>query len=795
MNLSAATAYAREWRDNLLDATTLRQYYGGVANGNNAYRSCARQLTPAGSGNLTLTALSYASDTWKRRWYATATPTLVNAGSRSAGVVSPPPPSLTLRFVQFSQPAANGWGCFSQTDWYAFTAQDVRDCQFLNAWNQFWGPWAVANTIEVRNNLFQRSPASFVGCQTLDLYNNLFWGGSNYFKSHQVGFWTIRDNAFHDTVLRDDSAAGWVSNGHNAYLGAGQAQLQNSSGNDVVTTTFAYATGPYGPWYQASTSLVDRGSRSAADAGLYHHTIQADQAKEAATQVDIGFHYVAVDACGQPVDADGDGVADYAEDTNGNGAVDSGETDPNNPVSDPVSGLLDGVKSAPVPEIIQYSYRLDAARDYDTIPRNGNTPDASVHMRWWGKWPGWRDSSGDYHECYDGAIPNGALVLAGEECRWQQYLSLGTKAKWEVRQGGPSKTYTGTTYIGWPPSAEIKVPNEVCTGLLLHEFPNKTVPPLTYTRGAYTTSHLKANALHWPKKTRSVVVSCQAYDKSDGATLDPTADGYDLGEPVEAPGGEWLDPWLAGIEIAGKRVNALGEVMLQVDLDKPDPTVTPQIAGPVWYSYEPAISLPHLVTLTWSKHPSAPDPPDLQSQFDAGAMLLAEDNDGPGSHDDSDDVSCYLEFFIIKARHPEFPEEYTERKFNHIDNWGDLLDLYTGSVPSFQFANIKLVSEMQVGGIPFIGYAEGGSSMILVSDECSPTLVMHECGHNAWLGHRGWEGEGNPGDPLDASAIMYSPDPTSSEDPPVGDGNEINEYESGFFMNWSPDLWNQEARP
>ena len=30
---------------------------------------------------LTLTALSYASDAWKRRWYASATPALVNAGT------------------------------------------------------------------------------------------------------------------------------------------------------------------------------------------------------------------------------------------------------------------------------------------------------------------------------------------------------------------------------------------------------------------------------------------------------------------------------------------------------------------------------------------------------------------------------------------------------------------------------------------------------------------------------------------------------------------------------------------
>ena len=84
VNLNAASANAWEWRDNLLDATTLWQYYGGVANGNNAYRSCARQLTPAGGGNLTLTTLSYTADAWGRRWYATAAPGLVDAGSRSA---------------------------------------------------------------------------------------------------------------------------------------------------------------------------------------------------------------------------------------------------------------------------------------------------------------------------------------------------------------------------------------------------------------------------------------------------------------------------------------------------------------------------------------------------------------------------------------------------------------------------------------------------------------------------------------------------------------------------------------
>jgi hypothetical protein len=43
--------------------------------------------------------------------------------------------------------------------------------------------------------------------------------------------------------------------------------------------------------------------------------------------VSVGYHYVATDASGAPLDYDGDGWPDYFEDQNGNGSVDSGETD------------------------------------------------------------------------------------------------------------------------------------------------------------------------------------------------------------------------------------------------------------------------------------------------------------------------------------------------------------------------------------------------------------------------------------------------------------------------------------
>jgi len=70
---------------------------------------------------------------------------------------------------------------------------------------------------------------------------------------------------------------------------------------------------------------VNAGSRTATAAGLYHHTVHADQTKETNSTVDIGFHYVATDASGNPQDYDGDGLRDYFEDWNGNGSADSGE--------------------------------------------------------------------------------------------------------------------------------------------------------------------------------------------------------------------------------------------------------------------------------------------------------------------------------------------------------------------------------------------------------------------------------------------------------------------------------------
>src|SRR5438445_8576019 len=76
------------------------------------------------------------------------------------------------------------------------------------------------------------------------------------------------------------------------------------------------------------STLINDGSRYATNATLYHYSTTPNQVKEAGSMVDIGFHWVAIDpSTGLPYDADGDGIPDYLEDANGNGNVDSGETD------------------------------------------------------------------------------------------------------------------------------------------------------------------------------------------------------------------------------------------------------------------------------------------------------------------------------------------------------------------------------------------------------------------------------------------------------------------------------------
>ena len=152
----------------------------------------------------------------------------------------------------------------------------------------------------------------------------------------------VFNNAFDTCGITPGSTC---SNGYNAYInctnldGYYTNRLFSSIGGDVVVTgTYTYDTGPLGDFYQHSTDLINKGTNTADIVGLYHYTTQTNQLKEANSVVDIGYHYVAVDATCSPIDSDGDGVPDYLEDVNGNGVTDVGERPFGITIENPVNG-------------------------------------------------------------------------------------------------------------------------------------------------------------------------------------------------------------------------------------------------------------------------------------------------------------------------------------------------------------------------------------------------------------------------------------------------------------------------
>lgn len=109
-----------------------------------------------------------------------------------------------------------------------------------------------------------------------------------------------------------------------------QTNIWESSGpNGVMVTNYNWESSLFGlgDFYLPTNSpLIRAGSTNANFLGLYHFTTQTNQVPDGTNIVTIGYHYVATDTNGNPLDSNGDGIPDYLEDANGDGLVDDGET-------------------------------------------------------------------------------------------------------------------------------------------------------------------------------------------------------------------------------------------------------------------------------------------------------------------------------------------------------------------------------------------------------------------------------------------------------------------------------------
>ncbi|MDB6122329.1 MAG: hypothetical protein JWQ71_1322 [Pedosphaera sp.] len=230
--------------------------------------------------------------------------------------------NIDLSFTTISCANGANWTMYVGTGVFGFTNLTIRNCEFYGCGSAFDVEGTSAlEVVNLQNNLFHDVLLYSYPMGEFTTGNNLFTGG--YVEAFKFGSesWTHKNNVFDaEWVFLD----GTLEN--TAYLNGAETSYQTLQTGDVVTN-LTWVTGPLGYFYQATNSpLLNAGSTTADLSGLYHFTTTTNQVKETNSIVDIGFHYVAL-SNGNPVDSDADGWADYSEDVNGNGVVNSGETD------------------------------------------------------------------------------------------------------------------------------------------------------------------------------------------------------------------------------------------------------------------------------------------------------------------------------------------------------------------------------------------------------------------------------------------------------------------------------------
>ncbi|MBN9692809.1 MAG: hypothetical protein J0M24_21400 [Verrucomicrobia bacterium] len=177
----------------------------------------------------------------------------------------------------------------------------LRDCDVLKGNFQLTvaTPYPYQR-ISLINNLFHRSYFLMEGRLQWEARNNNF--RRTTFELFPVSTnWVFQDNVF-DGV--DFYQLGTVFHSHNAYVNGATNHVDggfsltptNSTSIQLPNFTYqSYSIGNFkGHFYQAPTSLQDKGSRSALDARLRYHTTRVNQTPEGTDTVDIGFHYVAL---------------------------------------------------------------------------------------------------------------------------------------------------------------------------------------------------------------------------------------------------------------------------------------------------------------------------------------------------------------------------------------------------------------------------------------------------------------------------------------------------------------------
>lgn len=245
-------------------------------------------------------------------------------------------------FCKFASPASAVYDYIWDRQNWAYSNLVIQDCELWNSQvnTYIYSAKPFSSSIYFNNLLnrtvFYANDTTIAGTSgtnsSITMSNNLVLNTFvNISSGSSSNLWSAFNNSFDGCIISNLNVHGQISavrNGYNAYLNCIGRLFFTNAFDIVLSNSVAYQTGTLGMYYQPTNSpLINAGSTTADQVGLYHFTTQTNQMVEGASIVDIGYHYVATDQYGNPLDSNGDGITDYLEDANGNGLFDPGEID------------------------------------------------------------------------------------------------------------------------------------------------------------------------------------------------------------------------------------------------------------------------------------------------------------------------------------------------------------------------------------------------------------------------------------------------------------------------------------
>jgi hypothetical protein len=229
----------------------------------------------------------------------------------------------------FRDNLASGQGNFSDCEFYtgAVAAYRMYSLTFTNCLFFRLGTYYYAYQQPVAQNF------TYLNCSFYDGFISM-----NRYSGQPTTVWTIKNTAFDgtgfsttDNLNGNTNYTAFDYNAYNTnnlsglsypypYTPVPTSWLENIGPHDLKIGGYNWQSSWFGNFYLPTNSpLIDKGSPTADLLGLYHFTTLTNQVPETNSIVDIGYHYVATDTHGNPLDSNGNGTPDYLEDVNGNG--------------------------------------------------------------------------------------------------------------------------------------------------------------------------------------------------------------------------------------------------------------------------------------------------------------------------------------------------------------------------------------------------------------------------------------------------------------------------------------------